>query len=238
MLYFFYDNKTGKSLTKARKLFNDLKQKKPDATFVELDEHSASVLELSELIESQGLFETKIVCLLKNISLNKEIEKEMKRLVTSVADASSVFIWLETSLKKAELELLESKATKSFLEKEVVKEKKVEVNVFKLAEYFGARDKKNGWRFLLELKKGGVAAEEVHGILWWQLKSILLTFNAKTAEETGLKPFVFSKAKGFAKNFNESQLQEYADRLVRMYHDAHRGKGDLYNELEVLLLEL
>ncbi len=238
MLYFFYDNKTGKSLTKARKLFNDLKQKKPDATFVELDEHSVSVNELFELIESQGLFETKIVCLLKNISLNKEIEKEMKRLVTGVADASSVFIWLETSLNKAPLELLESKATKSFLEKEGVKEKKVEVNVFKLAEYFGARDKKNLWKFFVELKKENIPAEEIHGILWWQLKSILLTLGAKTAEEAGLKSFVFSKAKGFARNFKEEELQHLADMFVVIYHEAHRGNSNLYDELEKIILEI
>ncbi len=238
MLYFFYDNKTGKSLTKARKLFNDLKQKKPDATFVELDEHSISISELSELIESQGLFETKIVCFLKNISVNKEIEKEMKRLVTSVADASSVFIWLETSLNKTPLELLESKATKSFLEKEVVKDKKVEVNVFKLAEYFGARDKKNLWKFFVELKKEKIPAEEIHGILWWQLKSILLTLDAKTVEETGLKPFVFSKAKGFARNFKEEELQRLADTFVTIYHEAHRGNCDLYDEMEMMILSL
>lgn len=237
MLYFFYDNKTGKAFPKARKLFNDLQKKKPDGTFLSFDQDNVSVGALREASQSQGLFESKVVAHLKNISENEEVESEFKKLVKDMTSSASIFVWVETSLKKPELELLEKSSEKSFLETEGLKQKKDEWNAFKIADAFGSRDKKNLWKYLLEAKARNTAAEEIHGILWWQLKSMILTEVSKTASDSGLKPFVYTKSKSFAKNFKAGELQTLADKFVSIYHDAHRGECDLYDELEKIALE-
>jgi len=237
MIYFFYDNKTGKAFPKARKLFNDLQKKKPDGTFLSFDENTVTPESLREASESQGLFESKVVGYLKNISENELVETEFKKLVKELASSSSIFVWVESSLKKPELEALEKAAEKSFLESEVPKKEKEDWNVFKIGEAFGGKDKKNLWRYILEAKRREIAAEEIHGILWWQLKSIILAESSKTASESGLKPFVYSKAKGFAKKFEGLELQNMADSFISMHHEAHRGNCDLYDELEKMALE-
>lgn len=236
MIYFFYDNKTGESFKKAQKLFNDLQKKKPEGTFLSFGSDNVSLESLREASQSQGLFESKVVCFLKNIIENDEVVDSLKKIVKEMKESASIFVWIETSLKKAELEILKENAEKSFLEKEVAKEKVKEFNAFKIADSFGARDKKNFWKYVLEAKNNGVAGEETHGILWWQLKSIILASGSKTADESGLKPFVFSKSKSFAKNFKEDELQKMANEFIEIYHKAHRGECDIYDELEKVAL--
>ncbi len=237
MYYFFYDNKTGRAFKKSRKLFADLEQKKPDASFLSFDEESVSLDILQQTIESQGLFESKIVAYLKNISENPSVSKELKKTIKSMASSQSIFVIVETDLKKSDLEVFEEYAEKSFIEKEVVEDKKEKFNTFSIADSFGGKDKKTFWRLILESKERGIPAEEVHGILWWQLKSMILSSVSKTAEESGLKPFVYTKSKSFAKNFKDNELQILADKFIAIYHDAHRGECDIYDELEKIALE-
>jgi len=238
MYYFFYDNKTSKAFKKARKLFDDLQKKKPDGTFLSFDENDVSAGALREAIGSQGLFESKVIVYLKNITENESVGSEFKKLVKDMATSNSIFVWVEKSLKKPELETLKEYAEKSFIESEVAKEKSEEFNTFKIGDAFGGRDKKNFWKYILDARNRGIVGEEIHGILWWQLKSIILVSKAENPIDTGLKPFVFSKSKSFLKNFKEEELQNLADRFIEIYHRAHRGECDIYDELEKIALEM
>lgn len=237
MYYFFYDNQSGKLHTKAKKLFDDLQQKKRDATFLSFDEETVSLEKLLEVSFSQGLFESKVVCYLNNISLNDEISKSLKTITKQFKESASIFVWIEDSLKKADLEVIKQHAEKTTVEEKLEKGEKT-FDVFSLANLFGEKNKKGLWTALQEAKTRKIAAEEIHGILWWQLKSIILASKTKTASEAGLKPFVFSKAKGFAKSFSDKELTLLPDLFVAMYHKAHRGEVDLYVELEKLVLRL
>jgi len=57
-------------------------------------------------------------------------------------------------------------------------------------------------------KLNNVSDEEVHGILFWQIKNMLLSFDAKDAEAAGLNDFVFRKSLGFTKNYSYNELKK------------------------------
>lgn len=238
MIYFFYNNNFVEANKKAKKLFSDLQKKKRDATFISLDFLTVSETGLREVLESQGLFESKIVCFLSRILENKELSLDLKKILKDMKESSTIFIWVESNLKKSDIELLSKYSEKSSVEETKEKVNKTEFNVFSLGDAFGQRDRKKFWKLVLEVKKRGIPGEEIHGILWWQLKSMILSVSSKNSEESGLKPFVYSKSKTFAKNFTEKELQDMADKLVLIYHEAHRGKLDLYDELEKIALEI
>lgn len=245
MLYFFYGDK--KISAKATKLFESLKVKKPDASFFNFNEEDINESVLSEALESQGLFEKKIVCLFKGVLQNKELKEKILEKVSQIGKSENIFIWYENDLRKEEISLLKKSAEKSDIEE---KEKKKfvfgqteegkgngQLNIFSLADAFGKRDKKTLWALFLKAKESA-SAEEIHGVLFWQLKAIAAAHLAKTAEEADLKPFVFSKAKGFSKNYSLPEIQNLSLKFVEMYHDAHRGKVDFLLSLEKMILSI
>jgi hypothetical protein len=83
-----------------------------------------------------------------------------------------------------------------------------------------------------------VVPEELHGILFWQVKSMLLATLSKDAKESGLNPFVYSKAKNYAKNFTLDELKKISSQLVAIYHQAHRGEVDFDLALEKFFLSI
>ena len=86
------------------------------------------------------------------------------------------------------------------------------------------RDKKQLWILYTQAKREGISDEEIHGILFWQVKAMLLAARSKDAGAAGLNPFVYSKSKGFLKNFEEKEVENISSSLVTLYHDSRRGK--------------
>lgn len=240
MIYFFYGDK--KISAKATKLFESLKSKKPDASFFNFNEENINENVLSEVLESQGLFEKKIVCFFRGILKNKDFKEKILEKISDFGKSENIFIWHEDDLKKEEITLLKKSAEKSDIEE---KEKKKFVfgqtdggfNIFSLADALGKRDKKSLWSLFLKAKEN-TSPEEIHGVLFWQIKAIAATHLAKTAEEADLKPFVFSKAKGFVRNYTLPEIQNFSEKFVEMYHEAHRGKVDFMSALEKLILSI
>jgi hypothetical protein len=118
------------------------------------------------------------------------------------------------------------------------KKGKPDFNIFSLTDAFGRRDKKNLWVLFQKAVESGAVPEEIHGILFWQLKSMLLAHACKSAAEAGVKPFVWSKARTFAKNWSEEELKNLSAKMVSLYHDAHRGIYEFPIALERLILTI
>ena len=72
----------------------------------------------------------------------------------------------------------------------------------------GKRDKKGAWAEYQKVLKEGLVPEEIHGILFWQIKTMLLASSSKSSVEADLNPFVFKKAKEFSKNYSEDELKK------------------------------
>lgn len=111
-------------------------------------------------------------------------------------------------------------------------------NVFTLTDAFGRRDRKNSWIIYQKALSAGLSAEEVFFKIMWQIKSMLLAYKTKDVGETDMKPFPYSKAKSFLKNFKIQEIEKFSEDLVVGYHKARRGEGDIESMVEKVLLSL
>ena len=109
-------------------------------------------------------------------------------------------------------------------------------NVFALTDAFAAGDRKKSWILYRQMIEDGASAEEIHGILSWQARALVLASKTKSALDSGLKPFVYTKAKQAAARFKEGQANQLSRDLVTLYHQSRMGEGTLEDLLEVFLL--
>ncbi len=243
MIYLIYGSDTEMARTKERALVDSLVVKKPDASVGRYNADTFQLGLLDELIGGQGLFVARLIVELDRLFINEEFQEFILENLERLAASENIFIILEEKLLKPELKKFEKHA-KKIQEYELKKDesggwgKKGGTSPFALADALGRRDKKQLWALYIQQKENGSVAEELHGSLFWQIKSILLAGQAGSAEAAGLKPFVYGKAKQFAGNFSAGEIKTLSKNMVSIYHDAHRGMGDLDLLLEKLILEL
>ncbi len=238
MLYFFYGGDKDTAREKMNALVDALLKKKPDAELFRIDAENWNEAKLQELTVGQGLFNNSYIVQVVSLFENKEAKEIFTDRLDEIAESPNVFIVLEGDVDKKTLLAITDVAEKVQLFENKEGKKKPEFNIFSLTDAFGRRDKKNLWVLYQKAVASGAVPEEIHGILFWQLKSMLLAVTAKTAGEAGVAPFVFTKAKSFLKNYTPEELKTLSSKLVHMYHDAHRGIHDFEIALERLILTL
>jgi len=238
MLYVIYGTDTVKAREKAGALRGVLQKKKPDASLFSMSAEDVSFERLDELTSGQGLFENKYIIFSDCIFDNKEMHDVIFEKLVSIKESPNIFIMLEGKLTKEIQKKLEKHAEKMEVHDLLEKPKKESNEMFALADALGRRDKRDFWVLYRKAIDHDAVPEEIHGIFWWQLKSIALAQTGLSPAETGLNPFVHSKAKGFAKNFTRDEIEFSLSKLVRMYHEAHRGKIDFEIALEKFALDL
>jgi DNA polymerase III delta subunit len=99
MLYLIYGNDWQKARTKAREVLLALRNKKPDATVVDLSEEGISEAKLEELAGSQGLFERKFIVFADRLSEKVSDAEIILGEIPLIAESDNVFVFLEGSLK-------------------------------------------------------------------------------------------------------------------------------------------
>lgn len=109
-------------------------------------------------------------------------------------------------------------------------------NSFALVDAVQAGDRKRAWILYRQLIVSGASAEEVHGTLAWAARGVVLASKTKSADEAGMKPFPYDKAKRVARTLPPGVAEAQSAELVRLYHDARMGRGTLEDLLEVYLL--
>ena len=114
----------------------------------------------------------------------------------------------------------------------------IKFNIFALTDAFGSRKKKEAWILYQGALLNGVSAEEVFYKIIWQIKSMLLASKTKSVAETDMKPFSYSKAKSFLKNFKQEELKNLSQDLVIGYNLARRGEGNIETLIEKTILGL
>jgi len=233
----------GEDATKARvsmhEIVDSLKAKKPDASLFKIDKDNFSVAKLEELIFGAGLFEQKYIVVLDGILEDREMKEVVVGKVKEVGASQNVFIVLESKLDKKTVTKIEKHAWKvrEFVKAQAGKKKK-EFNIFTLADAIGGRDRKRSWVLLQQALANGMSSENIHGTIFWGVKSMLLAQGSKTAKEAGINPFVFSKSAAFSKNFGKGELERISSKLVSVYHDARRGGTELTVSLEMFVLSI
>jgi DNA polymerase III delta subunit len=255
MLYVILGTDRVTSRAKFASLRDTLMRKRFDASVSVFDADTFDVRSLGALVGGVGLFGDKALVVLDGILGDERTRKDCIDALPDIVASENVFLLYEEKVDATTKKALEKYAEKievydmpkqssrspmpksaSFLSERG--RMCAEFNPFHLADAVGARDRKRAWVLLSKARMCDIAGEELHGTLFWQIKVMILAKHARTADEAGLKPFVFSKAKHVSAQIPDEELLSMSRNLVHMYHDAHRGGAPLHDALEEYVLSL
>ena len=218
MIYLMYGTDIDSALKKAQATIASLQKKKPDASFVKVENNGQESLPLDEYIGGQGLFEHKQLIFFDRVLENKKVAGDILDRLAEMGKSENIFIFLEGALTKAVLAKFEKRAEKIQEYAKVKTEGKTDkFDVFSLTNALGMGDKKQLWMLYRGVQEEGTVAEQIHGLLFWKVKDMLVKKQFRAYEETMLK--------------------EMSSELVSMYHDAHRGLCDFSLALEAWILK-
>ncbi len=247
MFFLFHGTDTNKARATALKNIEAAKKKHQGAEFFRLNSDNFSEAKLDELIASQGLFYSASIVLADRLCDEEERAEIVLKKLKDISTSPSFFVFLEAKLNKKELEKFTKYATKveEFTKPEKILNKKEKlaakgekIDFFEFADALGEKNKRQLWALYQDALRESVASEEVHAILFWQVKSMLSAARSSDADQAGLNPFVYGKAKAFAKNYGVAKLKEMSAELFHMYHRAHRGEIDFAVALEKFILKI
>ncbi len=237
MIIFIYGDDTKKVREKTTATVDGLLLKQKDASIFKIDASNWSLEYVKELLNAQGLFLPKYIITFNFISENKEFFAEMLDLLKEMKSAEHICIIAEGDITEKNKEKIKKLATKSQeFNINKIEVKKQEAPTFAFATSFANREFQKTERYLNKLLDLKMVPEEIHGVLWWQMKSVKLASMAQSAVGAGLNPFVFKNAKSASEKWNPEDLDQVLNSLFEMYHQAHRGKIDFYNAIERLVV--
>jgi len=129
-------------------------------------------------------------------------------------NSKTIFVFVEEKLLAADLK----KYNKYSIVEEFnvdIKKQPLKTNVFGIADSFSIKDKIGTWILYREAITQGVSPEEISGIIFWKIKTMLLSGT---------------------KFFKDDELKNISSELVSIYHLAHRGEYDFVIALEQFIL--
>jgi DNA polymerase III delta subunit len=189
----------------------------------------------ADAVGATSLFGEAMLFVVDAANAKAEYKIELLQNLSALCESAHEFVVIEGALLADE----KKKYTKYATVMEEFKAPAAErYNVFALADSLAKRDKKTLWMQLMEVQALGIPAEETIGILWWQLKSLLLATKTNSSAEAGMKDFVYQKAKRSLAAFKPGELEQLASSLLVVYHDGHAGVRDIDAALEKWVLGL
>jgi DNA polymerase III delta subunit len=237
MLYFLYGTDTQSSRIKLHALLETLAKKRPDAEVFKINQDNWSESVFQELLIAQGLFDQKYIVVLDGLCSNKDSVDTVSSASDDMQKSAHVFLVIDTKVDKKASEALSLYAEKT--QEFTLPEKKKEFfNTFALGDALGTQDKKGLWVLYISALEQGISAEEICGVLFWQVKNICIAHHTKNASESKLSPFVDKKARSFAKNFTPQELNGISNMLVDATHKVRQGEGEMEVLLEKTILSL
>ena len=224
---------------KLNEVVGGLRGRRPDSGLFKITEEDfveaeAGAAKLKELISSQGLFGGSYIVICENLISASE---EVGQMLSQMADSPHVFVFLEGPLSKKDLKLFEKQDAKiqSF---DVKTKKEKPFNIFLLADALANKRKKDMWVLYQKALRAGLPPEQIHGMIFWQVKTLLLVALSDGKESVDLKPFVITKAKNALRLWNTAELIDLSSKVVSIYHDARRGGQELKLSLEELIVSV
>lgn len=190
---------------------------------------------LEDAAGSTSLFGNEYIFVIDTPSEDSSMFEYVFGHLDMLKESPHTFVIIEGGLKASEKKVLTKSAEELV---EVTGGKAERFNMFGFADALGRRDKKSLWILFATAKGRGVSAEEIIGILFWQLKVLRLVSRTSSPEESGQKPFVFNKAKSALKKFKDGELDALSRSLLTLYHDGHSGAHDIDLALERWVLKV
>lgn len=184
MLYAIYGTDTEKTSHEAQKIVAGLIKKKPDASVFVLSDENISPALLDEYLGAVGLFEAKYIVRIEGLLTNEDFSELLLGRLPLLKESEHIFVLRDGALA-APLKKKIEKYAKEVRVYDAKEEKQERFNVFSLTEALGNRDRKRAWMLYREALHENLVPEEIHGILWWQIKTML---QVETGDTEGIKP--------------------------------------------------
>lgn len=236
MLYFLYGD-VSKASEKARSMVDSLIAKQPDAARFKIDSQNWVEGEIEGLLHGQGLFSQRYIIELRHLFEKADTTESVLSFLPEIAQSENIFIWVDREVDAKKLEEIEKHAVKVQEFKEARKAEKPFFNLFSLGDALLERNKQKLW-VLFQDALNYSSAEEIHGTLFWQMKSLVLAHKSKNSEEADMKPFVFTKSKAGSKKYSEVEMEIMLENLLAVSHEARRGKHNFGIALERWVLSI
>lgn len=205
MIYIIYGNDTKKKNDYLKKLY---KNNEPvlvtgDITKDVIFNYAFSV----------SLFGEEQVVIFENFIKDSDVTLSTGDLL-KLKESHVVLVFNEEKLLAADIKKYSKYAViENFTKAEIKQAPKI--NIFNIADSFSRKDKIGAWLLYREAISVGVQPEEVSGILFWKIKTMLLTGTSF---------------------FSKDELKRKSSDLVSLYHKAHRGELDFVIGLEQFIL--
>ena len=164
---------------------------------------------------------------------------EFEKLIPAFAGSNHRFILVENALLAPFLKKVTAKGGVIEEFAGVPKAKKAEAfNMFALTDAFADRNRSLTWALYRKAIEVGADPRELHGKLFWAVKSMLAAKTARTAGESGLNPFVFQKSKAGSQRFADGELERIAAELTTLFHEALVSGIDIETAMESFILKV
>lgn len=231
MLHIYYGTDRQK-VRDAATQFSDTKMS-PDGTLTTLDAQSFVSGQIADALGASSLFGGEEWFVIDTPSANADFAEEVKNNLQEMSESGNTFLILEGALL--------APAKKSYGKyaatiEEFTATKDERFNTFAMADALASKDRRQLWVLLQEAKQSGAAAEELIGILWWQLKALRLADITSSAAEAGMKDFPYNKAKRSLAKFTSGEVNNISQSLLELYHNGHAGVRDIDLALEEWVL--
>lgn len=211
------------------------KQYSTDVDYL-LDENNFSNDSISPFLEN-GFFEEKTYLVILQSLLESPHLNLIKEYICFLEKSKNIFIITEDFLEKSTEDSLNSSGVIPIILKEEVSKKEFN-NPFIFTEYVLARDKKNAWITLNDLKNKSEIGQ-ILATLFWSLKTLYIVSDSSISQtQSGLKPFVYSKHKKYTSLWSIEDQNIFLSRILSLQSDNIFDDNGQYCALEELVLSL
>ncbi|MAZ56377.1 hypothetical protein CL653_01145 [bacterium] len=204
-----------------------------DYTVTSIDSENYSPGVIKNAVGAASLFGQLELFVLDMPSQSKEFQEEAIELIGEMNESQNLFVMIEGKLLAPQKKKL-VKVGAAVEELSTNTENKF--NPFAMSDALARRDKKTLWLLLQQAKDSGISDEETVGILWWQLKTMLLAERTNDATTAGVKDYPFKKATQALQKFKKGEVGNLANALLEIYHQGHGGEIELDLALEKWIL--
>ncbi len=161
-----------------------------------------------------NLFNKSPSIIIENVLNDEEVQFKKEDLNT-LKNSGTIFIFNEDKLLKVNQDKYKKYGEIKLFKNKKVSSKNV-FNVFSITDAFSNKNKIEAWTLFNEALKQGVEPENIAGILFWKIKTMILN-----STNTKIK----------------NDLKRQSSTLISLYHKSHKGEIDLSIGLEVFILD-
>ena len=192
---------------------------------------------LQEIAGSSSLFGGTLAAVVYGIGDIADSREAFEKIIPALVESPSQFILSEATLPAPFLKKVASKGGEVEEFELKNKPKKAEAfNSFILTDAFCDHKRSLVWSLYRQAIDLGIEPRELHGKLFWAVKTMIIAKRSVSAPESGLNPFVYAKAKKGSANFPPNQLEKLARELAVLFHEALVSGINLETALEAFLL--